>query len=179
MFLTDKVTLGYLPTYLQLAGRIGTAGRVCEVGVQRGYSLEMWQSLFPDGIVAGVDSDPAAHWPAGTKRIISNQNDPELPDRLARLAPSYHLIVDDASHQGNLTRATFDLLWPLVVPGGTYVIEDWQVGFPGEWDGLFDGSMVDLARDLLDLLNKPGGEVDQITYRFGMILLRRAGGCAS
>jgi hypothetical protein len=84
--------------------------------------------------------------------------------------------VDDASHQGALSQRTFQLLWPLVAPGRWYVIEDWQVGFDGQWH-TFDASMVDLARSLLDHLDRPDGEVAEITYRFGMIILeRRLGG---
>lgn len=175
-FRTDKVTLGYLPTYLGLAAKIGIEGRVCEVGVQQGGSLEMWQALFPAGVVVGVDRDPGARWPDGTHRIVAEQDDPDLPARLAAVSPRYDLVVDDASHDGKLTRRTFDHLWPLVAPGRWYVIEDWQVGFDGVgWD-VFDASMLDLARDLLDALKRPGGEVASITYRHGMVVLERRPG---
>jgi len=36
------------------------------------------------------------------------------------------LVVDDASHLLGPTRASFDVLFPLVRPGGLYVIEDWN-----------------------------------------------------
>jgi hypothetical protein len=146
---------------------------VCELGVDRGGSLEMWQALFPDGAVVGVDHDRAARWPAGTHRVVADQDDPDLPRRLAGISPRYDLIVDDASHQGALSRQTFQLLWPLVAPGRWYVIEDWQVGFDNVgWD-VFDASMVDLARSLLSHLDTPDGGVASISYRFGMILLER------
>jgi predicted O-methyltransferase YrrM len=35
-------------------------------------------------------------------------------------------VIDDASHDVGLTRASFDTLFPRLRPGGTYVIEDWQ-----------------------------------------------------
>ena len=35
------------------------------------------------------------------------------------------LVVDDASHLLELTRRTFNTLFPFVRPGGAYVIEDW------------------------------------------------------
>lgn len=35
------------------------------------------------------------------------------------------LIVDDASHQYELSRRTFEITYPLLRPGGLYVIEDW------------------------------------------------------
>jgi predicted O-methyltransferase YrrM len=35
------------------------------------------------------------------------------------------LVIDDASHDHELTRASFDLLFPRLRQGGAYVIEDW------------------------------------------------------
>ena len=36
------------------------------------------------------------------------------------------LVFDDASHHPDLTRVSFDLLFPRVRPGGVFVIEDWR-----------------------------------------------------
>jgi hypothetical protein len=38
---------------------------------------------------------------------------------------SLDLVVDDASHLTDLTRRTFNCLFPLLRRGGTYLIEDW------------------------------------------------------
>lgn len=165
-FATDKVRLGYLPTYLALAAELGTAARVAEVGVFEGDSLDMWRSLFPDGAIVGIDSNASARWPAGTVRVVSDQANDDLPALVAPHGP-FDLIVDDASHEGGLTRRTWELLWPLVAPGRYYVIEDWQVAF---WPGRND-SMLRMAESLLPALN--GGDVDSITYRHGQIILRK------
>lgn len=166
MFTTDKVTLGYLPTYLGLASELGTSARVCEVGVLDGESLSMWQALFPEGLIVGVDRNPNARWPAGTVRVVAAQDEPALPEAVAAYGP-FDLIVDDASHDGALTRRTWELLWPLVAPGRYYVIEDWQVAF---WQGR-DESMLRMAESLLPSLN--GGGADSIAYRHGQIILRK------
>jgi len=69
---------------------------------------------------------PASRWPDGTHRIVANQDHPQLGRLVAAEAPQgCDLIVDDASHIGHLTAATFALLWPLIRPGGFYVVEDW------------------------------------------------------
>lgn len=45
--------------------------------------------------------------------------------------PVVDLVIDDASHDLELTRGSFDALFPMVRPGGAYVIEDWGWGhFP-------------------------------------------------
>jgi cephalosporin hydroxylase len=42
------------------------------------------------------------------------------------------LIIDDASHLYRNTRRTFEIAFPLLQPGGVYVIEDWGWG---HWPG--------------------------------------------
>ena len=37
------------------------------------------------------------------------------------------LVVDDASHLLDATRATFECLFPRLRPGGIYVVEDWPI----------------------------------------------------
>lgn len=41
-------------------------------------------------------------------------------------AAGIDLVIDDASHQLGATRASFEILFPLMRPGGLYVIEDWN-----------------------------------------------------
>jgi SAM-dependent methyltransferase len=38
------------------------------------------------------------------------------------------LVIDDASHMYDLTKKSFETLFPLLRPGGLYVIEDWAWG---------------------------------------------------
>jgi Methyltransferase domain len=183
MFKTDKVSRGFLPVYLEIAAQIGTSGYVCELGVDVGGSLEMWQYLFPHGRVVGVDHSEGAGWPEGTVRIVMDQSDPRLPTVLATERPRslegyrdrpFDLIVDDASHQGVETETALKNLWPLVRRGGWYVIEDWGVGFPA-WTPSGD-SMLVLAKDLLHCF-EPGEEfligVESITYRDGLIIIKK------
>jgi hypothetical protein len=168
-FATDKWTHGYLPTYLRIAAELGPAARVCEVGVFGGESLAMWQALFPDGTVCGVDREAGCAWPPGTIPVIRSQDDPALPTLLRQHADGWDLIVDDASHDGRLTAATFRLLWPLVAPGGFYVVEDWMValGWPG-----WDSSMLTAVAGLLPLLTRDG-DAEDITYRYGLAVVRK------
>lgn len=165
MFTSDKVGHGYLPTYLYLASLIGTTGQVCEVGVASGESLTMWQHLFPHGRVVGVDVNPGAIWPDGTDKVVANQADPNLPNLLP--AKQFDLIVDDASHNNALTDLTWQILWPLVVPGGWYVIEDWS--HAGGLVRCFAGDLLDCFRERDPLTVN----VEEITYRPGLIIMKR------
>jgi hypothetical protein len=173
-FATDKVSHGYLPVYTRIARQLGPAARVCELGVWQGGSLDMWRELFPEAAIAGVDNDPEACWPPGTIRIQMNQDDPRLPGALDAFEEAWDLIVDDASHDGKPTAAALDLLWPLVAPGGFYVIEDWFTGFDCFPD--YDASMTALAQSLLMRLDPhwPGGrDLESVEYRHGMAIMRK------
>lgn len=197
---TDKEILGFVPEYRRIAGILGPAARVCEVGVLGGLGLDMLADMFPAGLVAGVDVNPGSRWPDGTIRIVASQDDPALPAMLGHHSAQWDLIADDASHNGHLTKATFGLLWPLVSPGGFYVIEDWFIGSPlwpstGCWGGApagsaaavlsYDPGLLRVVQDLVLLLDKPypgegaavplrDSEAESVTFRYGMAIVRKA-----
>ena len=182
---TDKVEPhGYFKSYLEMAADIGPYGNVCEVGIAGGGGLVMLQQLFPFGIVCGVDNCSPPHaavtqqfWPEGTKKVESDQDNPELPGLLRKISPYWSMIIDDASHEGPLTTRTFELLWPLVAPGGYYVVEDWtgafqndrQPGSPYSWG---PGLLV-AVKDFLELLWDKDAECDEIVYRYGLAMIHR------
>lgn len=170
---SDKISQGYLPAYLKIAAELGPAARVCEIGVCEGRSLRLWRSLFPAGVITGVDIDPDAVWPEGTIRVVAGQDDPRLPELAAG---PFDLIVEDASHDGPLTAVTFGLLWPLVAPGGYYAVEDWWMSLCPAW--IFDmqtdgGKMLAAVSGLLGLLDSSEAECDEITYRYGLAIVHK------
>ena len=178
-FFTDKVSHGYLRTYRKLAKDIGPSGHVCELGVLQGGSLAMWQLLFPDGLIAGVDIDPGSIWPEGAEKIVSSQDDPLLKCQLEHLSPDgWDLIIDDCSHKGELTRRSWEMLWPQVRPGGLYVIEDWFVGLrTWMWVEYHDPEMLVLAQSFLSNFGYPKNRLKlaSVEYKYGMIILRKDG----
>lgn len=176
-FNTDKITVhGYLPAYRELAERLGPAARVCELGVLNGESLRLWQHLFPDGEILGVDHNENAIWPQGTVRVVSFHDDAALP---RKLGGTFDLIIDDGNHYGPTVTKSFSILWPLVRPGGYYVIEDWMVSLrPGErqgetWRAMDDGLMLTAISRLLYLLKYPDSECFSVEYRYGLAIVRK------
>jgi predicted O-methyltransferase YrrM len=66
------------------------------------------------------------------------------------------LVIDDASHLYEPTKASFDELFPRLRPGGLYVIEDWQWSYtdfepPPSW-----ASKTPVSRLVLELLETVG-----------------------
>lgn len=177
MFSTDKVGHGYLPVYMQLLAALGTDGvpRIAEIGIANGEGLAMLRALCPHADLWGVDIDPHRRHASevvrsGATIITMSQDDPRLADQLPG---TWDLIIDDASHDNTKTQLTWQHLWPKVGAGGVYVIEDWNHA---------GGICAQLAADLLYVFDqgRPGvveglnmRTVDSITYRDGLIIIRR------
>jgi len=177
---TDKIEQGYLAPYFQLAAELPDDPVVVEVGCAHGAGLALFRSLWPAATLIGVDHLRPPElvrtiWDVRASLIVSDQADPALLTKiLARLLDRDRrpdLIVDDASHDGPKTLGTWALLWPIVAPGGFYVVEDWFVGFDTHPD--YDGSMLDFARKLLMTLDGQSSGVESITYRYGLIVIKK------
>lgn len=140
---TDKaIHTHYLRNYEDyFKGLLDKDVRLLELGIYKGGSLLLWRDYFERGLIVGLDLNPVRlEDPTGRIRTYrGEQQDTELLDRIAReTAPEgFDVIIDDCSHIGELTRASF---WHLfdrhLKPGGLYVIEDWSTGY---WDTWFDG----------------------------------------
>ncbi|MGB0651967.1 MAG: SAM-dependent methyltransferase [Thermoplasmatota archaeon] len=134
---TDKSAL-YLQYYDEhLAGLRSKDVRLLELGIAHGGSLDVWLDYFPKGRVVGLDMNPKPE-PEDERAAVYQgmQQDPEVLDRIGReQAPEgFDVIIDDASHLGHLTEASF---WHLfdnhLRPGGLYVIEDWRTAYWPTW----------------------------------------------
>lgn len=180
-FATDKdEPHGYLPDYLRLVADVGPDAVICEVGVLSGDSLDMWRALCPGATIIGVDVNADARWPDGTHRIVLSQDDVGLAASVGMFAPDgCDLIVDDASHIGHLSAATFSLLWPMVRPGGYYVVEDWAdpwvspelARWPDIDPSLAGDELVDYVPQLIEAL-RVGAQSVSYT-REGLVIVRR------
>jgi predicted O-methyltransferase YrrM len=83
------------------------------------------------------------------------------------------LVIDDASHQLAQTRASFDTLFPLLRPGGDYVIEDWAWAhaIPDLYDGMSISPLVVEAS--IACAKSRGGVVSSVDIRYGAAVIRR------
>jgi predicted O-methyltransferase YrrM len=69
---------------------------------------------FEDSVRAYYGVDQADR--ARLREIVTDEYGNELLD----------LVIDDASHDLDLTRESFNALFPFVRPGGVFIIEDWS-----------------------------------------------------
>lgn len=97
-----------------------------EIGTWRGYSMVIWSKLFPNGKIYGSDIDYSPMEIDILKFsniILIPEGSQDNPNTFKDL-PKFDFIIDDASHQKDLTIKTFEILKHYLKNGGTYVIED-------------------------------------------------------
>jgi hypothetical protein len=148
---SDKIVNNYLELYDPiLEPLIERKIILLELGIFKGSSLLLWRDYFPLGTIVGIDIKLPKDF-SPTERIHvfeGRQDDPKFLSRVANeTAPNgFDIIIDDASHIGELTKIAF---WHLfdnhLKPGGLYIIEDWGTGYWNDWP---DGKSLDLEEYL-------------------------------
>lgn len=124
---TDKSSSGhgYCPLYERYLGSLRYKPVfLLELGVETGASMRMWSDYFdhPDSLFFGVDLDLSKVTGFVDHRIQLIQANQVAPG-LAALG-HFNIVVDDCSHESDKTIDSFKNLWPALMPGGYYVIED-------------------------------------------------------
>ncbi len=120
-----------------------TAKNILELGVWDGGSVAFWFEQFKPVKHVGVDIQ-AKQESEYFRRYVEERG---LEDRIRiywntdqadngkigeivarEFRGPLDLVIDDASHLYGPTKASFELLFPLLRPGGLYIIEDWAWG---------------------------------------------------
>lgn len=129
--------------YEKVFNELRPISTVLELGIYQGGSLILWREALRCRVI-GVDLSP----PPKTARLLeryveeshsqhelhtywrTDQMDAVALRRIVkRHAPrGLDVIIDDASHLYVPTRRSFEILFPLLRPGGIYAIEDWMAG---------------------------------------------------
>ncbi len=141
---TDKISNRYLERYDEILNPwLAKPITLLELGVKEGGSLLLWHDYFPSATIVGIDINlPKEFKPTDHIYLFEgSQADRQFLSGVAtKVAPKgFDIIIDDASHLGQLTRIAF---WHLfdnhLKPGGLYVIEDWGTGYWEDWpDGRY------------------------------------------
>ena len=122
--------------------------KILELGMLDGGSLVFWFEYFHPEKIVGIDKTQKTdskyfqRYAARGDRVsrIKTYWGTDQADRrrLIEIANNefdgpLDLVFDDASHMYELTKISFETLFPLLRPGGLYIIEDWSWAL---WSGL-------------------------------------------
>ena len=108
-----------------------------------GESLRMWAEYFPSANIHGVDIYNK-QLTGGFTTHKGSQTDEKFMSSLIDEIGAPFIIVDDGSHINTHTIKTFDVLFPCLMGGGFYIIEDLQTSYiEEEYGGTTNTSNLD------------------------------------
>jgi hypothetical protein len=125
---TDKTFLvnDYLTHYSRLFEAMKHDDiNILEIGVWNGASLRTWRNYFTRATIIGIDIQEQCYQYQGdrVKIEIGSQADEIFLKKVGEeFKPT--IIIDDGSHVSDHQIVSLETLFPLMMPGGIYVIED-------------------------------------------------------
>jgi hypothetical protein len=171
---------------------------ICDLGIYKGGSIALCHELFQPKRLVGIELikarvaaldefisehslDENVHLHYGTP-----QHDKERLESIIREEFGdgwLDLVIDDCSHRYEQTKASFNVLFPRVRPGGVYVIEDWgSAHWPDDrWQGKtgrYSAERNPLSKLILEIVmvsaSRPG-LVERITLDGSTVYVTRGG----
>ena len=139
---TDKVTTHsfytmygrFLLPYYQRKPRMKMLeiGLGCDMNYGPGASVSLWKTLFPVAELWEAEYDGACVEKAvkegkldGLHPLVGDQgNNATLDSWIEKSGGQFDVVIDDGGHHNCQIKASFDKLWPQLLPGGLYFIED-------------------------------------------------------
>ena len=183
---TDKASTGH--GYSKIYDELFTPWRLrpltfLELGVWEGASLRAWAEYFTSDAarIIGVDNDLGRYNAMEDERVtampVQLDSQAGLDVLVAAIATPIDIVVDDASHGAFQQHISWNNLWPRVVPGGLYVIEDLHTYF---WKHSNPATAKDWLHGLADSALGMGAEprdnaheVEAITFRASMCIMQK------
>ena len=116
----------------------GRAVKVVEFGVSLGGSAQMWREYFgPRAQLYGIDRDRRCkQWEAPWFQVfIGDQADRAFLHQVAQQIGRVDIVIDDGGHHPDQQIATFEEFYPLIKPGGVFLIEDLHTSYWPKYSG--------------------------------------------
>jgi predicted O-methyltransferase YrrM len=171
--------------YVEIIRGLGPT-RIVELGIFRGGSTVLLMELAQPEMLLAIDYEPEPvaaletyvrrEGCGDTCRIQYGLDQADREGVRRVLDASFgnaplDLVIDDASHLGPQTRASFETLFPRLRAGGLYVIEDWSwhlqdLDLPGE-------TMEEFVSELLAAAGRGPGLIAGVELTWDVILVRR------
>ena len=131
---------------------------VLEFGVFQGGSLQMWKDYFgKNARIIGVDIDPKCK-EFEEKQVeiyIGDQEDRDFLKKLVKKIGPIDIVIEDGGHTMSQQIVTFEEVYPQVINGGVFLIEDLHTSYWSEYGGGYrkNNTFVEYAKGLIDQLN--------------------------
>jgi predicted O-methyltransferase YrrM len=109
--------------------------KVLEIGVDTGISIQAWLDYFTVAKIYGMDVSfpPKLLFNDPEKRVtlfLGDQGNLDVLDEFtATHGSDFDIIIDDGGHTMQQQQLTFKTYFPLLKPGGMYVVEDLHTSY--------------------------------------------------
>jgi hypothetical protein len=97
-----------------------------EIGLWEGESIRMWREYFISGNLVGADILDLSHMQLLNTQIkICDQSDrTQLQNLIDSTFNEFDIIIDDGGHWQHQQQITLGFMFPYLISGGIFVIED-------------------------------------------------------
>lgn len=131
-----------------------------EIGVQNGGSLETWSNFFKYGkSFIGCDINPKCsllkYDNPRISIVVGDANASSSVRAIRAISPDLDIVIDDGSHKSDDVLMSFINYFPLVKPGGVYVVEDTHTLYSDGFGGgiLNEFGAYSFFKKLIDVIN--------------------------
>ena len=129
-----------------------------EIGVFKGGSCELWKKYLPQSsIIHGIDINPECAKIPFSENIVFHLG--SASDRVFMektfCSTEFDIILDDGSHRCDDVIKTFEIMFPKLKRGGTYIVEDLCTSYWNEFGGGLrkKKSSIEYFKRLIDEIN--------------------------
>lgn len=174
----------YMRHYEKIFGPLREkAIKLLEIGVGSGESIRTWLEYFSQAKIYGVDkvtntndwNTPALKSHERYTFVGGDQTDPTMWKCLmADHGDQWDVIIDDGGHCNNQIIEAFKSMWPYIVSGGLYCIEDLGVSYGAGSVFVVAGwpNHMDFIRSIMDEMNsKPASPTIPDWFHFSNQLI--------
>lgn len=166
---------------------------ILELGMWDGGSVAFWNECFKPKMHVGIDLMKRQDSKYFTEYVINrhlvdkvktywgvDQTDSQAITKIIQndIGGSIDLIIDDASHLYEVTKASFEILFPYLTKGGIYIIEDWAWGHWHDYQSTDHpwANQTELTRlvfDLIELIGSTNNLISNLYVSQGFIAIER------
>lgn len=168
--------------------------QLLEIGIHQTESIKLWRGYFNDVSIHGIDIDEKQFDDPNVKLYkVDQSQETDLRKFAKTVNTSFDIIIDDGSHVPSHQILTLKHLWPLLAPGGVYIVEDVETSYWGKSNiygydfnsNQHDSNFIRFSSSFIDQINQEfsgsqsdqmagkgvGDEIEMVSFAYNCVIL--------
>ena len=100
------------------------AKKICEIGVDQGGSLKLWEAFFPNAKIIGLDANEYSFKEERIETKVIDASNQEEVAKFCSENKGFDIIIDDCTHRMKDQQMGLAEFFKSLNPGGVYILED-------------------------------------------------------